>query len=128
LKFLFDTHLLIWALRTPAKLSPRISEMIDDRSVQRCFSIVSLWEVVVKAGLKRPDFEFDAHTMRRDLLKGAFQEIDVVADHVLALRDLSRLHGDPFDRLLVAQAIAEGLTLVTADRQLSAYPARVMLV
>jgi PIN domain nuclease of toxin-antitoxin system len=128
LRYLFDTHLLIWALRTPEKLSKRASAMLEDNALERSYSLVSVWEIVVKAALEKPDFMIDAQLFRSELLNGAFNEIEIAVSHVFALRELPRLHRDPFDRMLVAQAIAEDLTLVTADKQLAAYPARVIVV
>jgi PIN domain nuclease of toxin-antitoxin system len=124
---LFDTHILLWALGEPKNLAPPVAELIDDQSGARFFSVISLWEIVIKSG-RRADFRADAVNVRRILLESGFREITVLADHALAVRNLPRLHGDPFDRMLVAQAIAEDFTLVTADKQLAAYPARVMVV
>jgi PIN domain nuclease of toxin-antitoxin system len=127
-KLLFDTHLLLWAVREPERLSRRAAGMLEDASHDRCFSVVSLWEAIVKSARRKPDFDIDCPRMRVKLFDSGFSELDVVAKHVFALRALPPIHGDPFDRLLVAQSIAEELTLVTADKQLAAYPARIILV
>jgi PIN domain nuclease of toxin-antitoxin system len=125
---LFDTNLLLWALAEPQNLSRQAALLLDDQSSARYFSVTSLWEIVIKSGRGRADFTADAAIVRRALLESGFLEVSVLAEHAFAIRGLPRLHSDPFDRMLVAQAIAENLTLVTADRQLAAYPVRVMVV
>jgi PIN domain nuclease of toxin-antitoxin system len=128
LSHLFDTNILLWALGEPRNLTRQAALLLDDQNSARCFSVTSLWEIVIKSGRGRADFTADAVVVRRALLESGFREISVLAEHTFAIRSLPRLHGDPFDRLLVAQAISENLTLVTADRQLAAYPAQVLLV
>jgi PIN domain nuclease of toxin-antitoxin system len=126
--YLFDTHLLVWAVGRPAKLTRRISALMENSALDRCFSVVSIWEAVIKHALQKSDFRIDAHVMRVTLLKGGFREIEITSAHALAVRDLPLNHGDPFDRLLVAQAKVESLTLVTADEMLARYPAKVMVM
>lgn len=89
---------------------------------------MSLWEVVIKRALGRPDFRIDPRLLRRGLVENGYVELAVTSDHALAVDLLPALHKDPFDRLLVAQALAEGLSLVTADAQLSPYPGDVRIV
>jgi PIN domain nuclease of toxin-antitoxin system len=125
---LFDTNILLWALGEPQRLSRQAAILLDDRDSVRYFSVTSLWEIVIKTGRGRADFTADAISVRSTLLDNGFLEITIRADHAFAVRNLPRLHGDPFDRMLVAQAIAEDLTLVTADKQLAAYPVRALLV
>ena len=95
--------------------------LISDLSNQLWFSTASLWETAIKSALKRPDFSIDVGQLRAGLLANGYREIAVEGRHVLAFRDLTPLHRDPFDRLLVAQAKAEGMALLTSDRQLAAY-------
>ena len=85
------------------------------------YSVVSIWETVIKAALRRPDFRVDAAAFRRRLLDNGYRELDVVGSHVLAVRNLPPLHGDPFDRLLLAQAQSEGLPFWTVDRRVLSY-------
>jgi PIN domain nuclease of toxin-antitoxin system len=126
--YLFDTHMLLWAAGMPEKLHPRVSAMIDDGGADRCLSVASLWEAAIKHARRKPDFQVEVEALRGVFIANGFRELNVSADHIFALRGLPALHGDPFDRLLVAQAIAEDLILVTADKGLAAYPARVMVV
>jgi PIN domain nuclease of toxin-antitoxin system len=126
--YLFDTQLLVWALRDPKKLSANVHDLIDDNDSRRTFSVVAIWESSIKSALGKPTFDVHPALMRSAFLDAGFLELPVTGDHALVVRSLPPLHRDPFDRMLVAQAIAEGLTLVTADKQLAAYPARVLLV
>jgi PIN domain nuclease of toxin-antitoxin system len=125
--YLFDTHVLLWALGEPEHLTPEVRELVDQGAVGRSFSVASVWEIVIKSAQRRVDFNADAASVRNALLDSGFREIDITADHVLALRSLPRLHGDPFDRIMIAQANAEGLTFVTADAMLAKYPVRVLV-
>ena len=99
-----------------------------DPDNQLVFSAVNIWEVVVKHGLKRPDFNVDALVFRRQLLDAGYEEIPVTSLHALELAGLPLIHRDPFDRLLIAQAMAEGMRLLTADRQIAFYPGPVLKV
>lgn len=89
---------------------------------------MSLWEVVIKAGLGRTDFRVDARRLRRGLLDAGYGELEVSGEHVLAVERLPPLHKDPFDRLLLAQSGVEEAMLVTADAQLAQYPGLVRSV
>lgn len=90
------------------------------------FSVASLWEVVIKSALGRADFRVEADALRRGLLAAGYEELAVEARHALVVAALPALHADPFDRMLLAQATAEGLPLLTADAAVLAYgaPAR----
>jgi PIN domain nuclease of toxin-antitoxin system len=86
------------------------------------FSVVTLWELVIKIGLRRSMIRGDVQTLRRGLLGSDYRELRVDANHALAVAELPPLHGDPFDRLMIAQARVEGLTLLTADAVVARYP------
>jgi PIN domain nuclease of toxin-antitoxin system len=85
------------------------------------FSVVSLWEMAIKASLGREDFQVNPPALRLGLLDQGFLELPIQVDHVLAVQHLPWVHRDPFDRLLVAQAAQERLSLITADRTLLGY-------
>jgi PIN domain nuclease of toxin-antitoxin system len=127
-KLLLDTHLLLWAAGEPKRLSRLARGLIDNPDNEIFFSPVSLWEVVIKRGLRRPDFKVDARVLRRGLLDNGYGELPIVSDHVVAIGSLPSIHKDPFDRALVAQATVEGITLLTADSQLSQYPGPIKAV
>ncbi|MFM7236842.1 MAG: type II toxin-antitoxin system VapC family toxin [Cyanobium sp.] len=118
---LLDTQLLIWAAYTPTKLSSALAAQLVDRSNDIRYSLASLWEVAIKASLGRKDFQVNPSALRMGLLREGFQELPIEAEHVLAVQDLPWIHRDPFDRLLVAQALRESLSLLTTDHILLGY-------
>lgn len=122
MRILLDTQLLIWALGAPERLSPRARAAIEDPALVKVFSTASVWEVAIKQSLRRPAFHLDAGTFHRTLLDDGFVALPVSGEHAAAVSDLPWIHRDPFDRILLAQAIVEGMTLLTADRILSRYP------
>jgi len=124
-KFLLDTHILLWAATSPNKLSRKTRRLLEDTENALVFSVVSLWEVVVKRSLERDDFQVDPRELRRGLIDNGYEELPVTGAHALALEDLPSLHKDPFDRMLLAQARVEGLSLLTADERLLQYPGAV---
>ena len=128
MKLLLDTHLLPWAAGEPRRLSRRARGLIDKLGNELFFSPASLWEVVIKRGLGRPDFKVDARVLRRGLLDNGYGELPIASDHVVAIDSLPSIHKDPFDRVLVAQATVEGITLLTTDSVISQYPGPIMVV
>jgi PIN domain nuclease of toxin-antitoxin system len=126
-RLLIDTQLLIWSGREPWRLSVAAREAILAAET-RAFSVASLWEVAIKHAQRRPDFDVDPRALRDGLLDRDYVEVPVRGPHALAGAELPPVHGDPFDRLLVAQARVEGLALLTADRTLAGYGAPVQLV
>jgi len=122
MQLLLDTHLLVWAMGAPQRLPEGLAPMLEDPLHTPLFSVASLWELVIKKGLGRPDFNLELPLLRRTLLQSGWQELPIQASHALAVASLPPLHRDPFDRLLLAQAVAEGLLLITADQQLATYP------
>ena len=121
MKLLLDTHLLIWAASGEG-LSAKAVQLIDDPGNELLFSAASIWEVAIKTSLGRPDFQLDPGVFRRELLESGYEELAVTGAHAAGVSTLPDLHKDPFDRLLIAQAIVEGITLLTADRAVLAYP------
>lgn len=128
MKLLLDTHLLLWAAGEPRRLSRRARGLIDNPGNELLFSPASLWEVVIKRGLGRADFKVDARLLRRGLLDNGYSELPIVSNHVVAIESLPPIHKDPFDRVLVAQAMVEGITLLTTDPLVSQYPGPIRTV
>lgn len=122
MNLLLDTHILLWAAAEPQKLSPEASALIGDHKNSLYFSAASVWEVVIKNGLGRPDFQVDAHLLRRGLVDNGYLELPITSQHTLAVSHLPDIHKDPFDRILVAQAESEGFLLLTADELVAGYP------
>ncbi len=128
MKLLLDTHLLLWAAGEPERLSKPARTLIDNADNQLLFSAASLWEVAIKRGLGRKDFKVDARLLRRGLLDNGYDELPIISDHVVATESLPPIHKDPFDRILVAQATVEGVTLLTIDPLVSQYPGPIRTV
>lgn len=126
MRLLLDTQLLIWSGREPWRLSAEAREVILAAET-RVFSVASIWEVAIKQALRKPDFDVDPAALRNGLLTRDYVELTIEGRHASSLPELPSIHGDPFDRMLVAQARVEGLTLLTADRTLAAYGAPVRL-
>jgi len=128
MKLLLDTHLLLWAAGEPDRLSVRARSLMEDQDNDLVFSAASLWEVTIKAGLGRADFQIDPHLLRRGLIENGYEELPVTGQHALAVGQLPDVHRDPFDRILVAQATVEGLLLLTHDPLVQAYPGPITAV
>ena len=126
MRLLLDTHVLLWA--AAGTLPDEFAEYIADEENDLYFSPVSIWEVVIKKGLGRPDFTVDPTQLHRGLVANGYRELPITGRATLQVATLPDLHRDPFDQLLVAQAIEEGLTLLTADRSLAGYPGGVLCV
>ena len=122
MSLLLDTHVLLWAAGVPERLPVAARAMIEDPGTVLIFSVASLWEVVIENGLGRTDFSVEPHLLRRGLLENGYTELAVTGVHVLAVDLLPPIHKDPFDRILVAQARIEGITLLTADEVVGRYP------
>jgi PIN domain nuclease of toxin-antitoxin system len=103
-------------------------EMMDDPGNEVLFSASSIWEVAIKKALGRVDFTVDPEALRLGLLTNRFIELPVTAVHGAAVARLPLLHRDPFDRILVAQAMIEGVTLLTVDPVVAGYPGDIRLV
>ena len=128
MKLLLDTHLLLWAACDPARLSVAALALIEDPDNSLMFSAASLWEITIKRGLGRADFNVDPRLLRRGLVDNGYEELVIRTDHAMAVEDLPPHHKDPFDRLLVAQAQFEGLLLITSDPVVARYPGPLRLV
>jgi PIN domain nuclease of toxin-antitoxin system len=121
-KLLLDTHVLLWAAGEPERLSPATRTLIEAEEHELVFSAASVWEIVIKRSLGRADFVVDPRLLRRGLLDNGYTELPITSEHALAVDTLPPIHRDPFDRILVAQATAAGMLLVTADPVVLRYP------
>lgn len=115
MKLLLDTHLLLWGVSEPERLPTAARAMIEDPAHQLFFSAASLWEIAIKRALGRPDFRADPALLRRGLLDNGYTELAITGRHAVTVAGLPALHKDPFDRMLIAQAMADGLLLLTGD-------------
>jgi PIN domain nuclease of toxin-antitoxin system len=120
---LLDTYLLIWALSDPRRLAASAREAIEDPNNLVLASAACAWEIQIEAALGKLDAPDELEDQLRD---HRFDELPVHVRHVRALRDLPPIHRDPFDRLLIAQTIAEKAVFVTHDDLLRSYPVKAM--
>lgn len=121
MKLLLDTHLLLWAAGDPRRLPARARALIKDPGNELIFSAASLWEIAIKRGLERDDFRVDPRLLRRGLLDNGYSELAITSEHAVALDRLPPIHKDPFDHILVAQAMVEGVALLTVDPVVAKY-------
>ncbi|MDP3429764.1 MAG: type II toxin-antitoxin system VapC family toxin, partial [Desulfomicrobium sp.] len=126
MKLLLDTHMLLWA--AAGTLPKKAESLVGDVSNTLYFSSASIWEIGIKKGLGRNDFRVDPEVLRRGLLDNQYNELCITSLHALAVNDLPMLHKDPFDRMLLAQAKSEGISLLTSDSIMHEYPAPVLFV
>ena len=128
MRLLLDTHLLLWALGDPGRLDAATRDMVEDPANEVLFSAASIWEIAIKAGLGRADFAVRLGAVARAARDTGFGELPVRAEVAARVADLPPHHRDPFDRLLVAQAMAEPVLLYTVDPLLPPYTDLVKLV
>lgn len=122
MKLLLDTQVLLWAAGNSKRLTASARKLLNDPGNELCFSAASLWEIAIKHSLGRKDFRVEPRVLRRGLLDNGYTELPITSQHTVSVEGLPDIHRDPFDRLLLAQALSEGLMLVTADALLATYP------
>jgi PIN domain nuclease of toxin-antitoxin system len=125
---LLDTNVLLWALIEPARLKPAIRLVLEDAGNEILFSAASVWEMAVKTALGRADFQVSPERIVATAEASGFVELPVRSAAALKVRALPLHHRDPFDRLLVAQAMTEPAMLYTSDAALSVYSELVVCV
>ncbi|OGA01689.1 MAG: twitching motility protein PilT [Betaproteobacteria bacterium RIFCSPLOWO2_02_FULL_64_12] len=128
MRLLLDTHFLLWSMAASRRLSAEVREVLTDPENDVFYSAASIWEIAIKSALRRRDFRVDLPRLLRALPRAGFAELPVSAAHAARVASLPALHKDPFDRLLVAQALVEPLVLFTNDAQLGRYAAQVRVI
>ena len=118
---LLDTQILLWAVNQPDRLPAVARTLLTNPDNDLLFSPASLWEIAIKNTLGRDDFRVEPRVLRRGLLDNGYAELPITSEHAVNIDSLPRLHKDPFDRILLAQAIIEGITLLTSDVQVARY-------
>jgi PIN domain nuclease of toxin-antitoxin system len=121
MKLLLDTQLLLWASAQPERLSPAARKQINDPANELLFSAASLWEVTIKNSLGRKDFRVEPALLRRGLLDNGYVELPITSQHAVNVEGLPPIHKDPFDRMLLSQALTDGIILLTTDARLARY-------
>jgi PIN domain nuclease of toxin-antitoxin system len=118
---LLDTQILLWAVNQPDRLPAAVRTLLTNPQNDLLFSPASLWEIAIKNTMRRDDFQVDPRVLRRGLLENGYAELPITSEHAIGIDLLPTLHKDPFDRLLLSQALCEGVTLLTSDTQLAKY-------
>ena len=122
MNFLLDMQIALWALFDDPHLSQEARQILDTPGNLFQFSVCTIWEIAIKRGLKRANFQHDPREIRRHLLVNGCKELTIQSDHVVEVDSLPPIHKDPFDRILIAQAMIEGIVLLTADPLIARYP------
>jgi len=123
MRLLLDTQVLLWWLGDSRRLGRRTHALLASSESAVWISAGVTWEIAIKVGLGRLDLgEPPEVCLPRELERSGFQPLPITVGHSLAVRTLPKIHSDPFDRILLAQALLEGMTLVTSDRQIARYP------
>lgn len=128
MRVLLDTHVLLWLLMEPRRLPKRLRDAVEDPGHDVMFSAVNIWEVAIKKALGKPSFDFTADQVLHAARATQLKELPVTAEHAARVGTLEPLHRDPFDRLLLAQALCEPARLLTSDRMIARYPAPIDLI
>ena len=128
MRLLLDTRILLWAGAQSALLPPVAASMIQNPENELYFSVMSIWEIALMRSLKRTSITADAAVFRIRLIENGYQELQVSGLQAAYVQDLPLLHKDPFDRIMIAQAIVEKLIFVTADRVVAQYPGPIQKV
>ncbi len=121
MRILLDTHVFLWSISDDPRLGPSSRALIANQADQVMLSLASLWEIAIKHGLGRGDMPLSAAQAHGWMQQSGFLLLPLAVQHLMVLEQLPHHHRDPFDRLLVAQALSEPLVLLTADRALMAY-------
>ena len=127
-RFLVDTQLLVWNANRSRRLPARVERLFRDGRHEFFASVASIWEVAIKSSGGRRPLPVSPTRMRENLIENGFQELPVNGAHAIAIDRLPLLHGDPFDRLIVAQALVEPMVLITTDVRLGAYPGTIEVI
>ncbi len=122
---LLDSHAMLWFFWDDPKLSTAAKTLIEDPDNRKLVSIATCWEIAIKAGLGKLTLgEPSQSFLDREIPRNNFELLSISLDHATSVEDLAQHHKDPFDRLIIAQAIAEGIPIVSSDPAFDAYPVR----
>jgi PIN domain nuclease of toxin-antitoxin system len=126
MRYLIDTHVLIWYLKGDTALPGKYANLISNPQNKLYLSIATLWELTIKMSLKKLKCDKNINEIEGYILSKDFQLLDISFSHLITLSNLEHHHGDPFDRLLISQAISENLSIISADKHFEVYPVNVI--
>ena len=121
MKYLLDTHTALWALDEKEKLSQIVKSLIDDISVPLCVSVISAWEIALKISIGKLDFDGGSDSFLEKMQRNGIEILHLKGSHVKYIETMPFHHRDPFDRILISIALAEELTILTADENIKKY-------
>ena len=121
MKYLLDTHTAIWALGDTTKLSETAKAIFDDISIPLYISIISAWEIAIKASIGKLNYVGGAAFFLDKMQINGVELLNIASAHLTQVENMPFFHRDPFDRLLIATAKVEGMTVITADENISKY-------
>jgi PIN domain nuclease of toxin-antitoxin system len=126
-KILLDTHIALWAIIDSPRLTTSAKQQILDRKNSVWISVVSLWEISIKYSIGKGDIPIDASQALGYFRQAGYQILPIYAEHTLAIADLPKHHQDPFDRLLIAQAMTEPMRLMSHDTHIAKYGTMILV-
>ncbi|MEP6988699.1 MAG: type II toxin-antitoxin system VapC family toxin [Chloroflexota bacterium] len=126
MNLLLDTHTFIWWISKPDQLSPNVLSLLDDENNKPVISVVNIWEIQIKNAVGKMDLNFSLDDIVETYRENGIEILPIYPNHVLRLSSLPDHHRDPFDRILVAQAIVENITVISKDPKIKQYPVPVI--
>jgi len=121
MRYILDTHVIIHALKEPERLPLNIQGIVNNKSMLKSINIVSLWEIVIKSSLGKLTMLRNIPEMINEITKNGFSILQIVPQHLIVLHGLEYFHRDPFDRIIISQAITENMEVVTSDELFNKY-------
>lgn len=121
MNILLDTHVALWAITDSPRLPKRAREMIESPKSSVWISAATIWEIAIKHSLRRGDMPVSSQDALRYFRESGYRFLPIEPEHAAGVEDLSAHHADPFDRILVAQALAEPMRLITHDPMVARY-------
>jgi len=122
MRILIDTHILIWYLNGDENLGPHLKQIIEDQNNKIVISTVSLWEIAIKIGAKKLELALSLSAIEKYIEDKEVELLNIQFNSLIILSELAYHHKDPFDRLLIAQAMAENISMISADQHFKSYP------
>ena len=126
MKYLLDTHILIWFLNGDSQLSKKLIQIIESEDSESYVSIASLWEIAIKISLKKLELNCDFNDIEKFIFENNFKILPLLFTDLLFLEELPFFHRDPFDRLLICQSVANDYTLISNDTQFQNYKLKLL--
>jgi PIN domain nuclease of toxin-antitoxin system len=121
MEYLLDTHAFLWFINGDEQISQKAKDAISDPDAIKYISIISLWEIAIKLNLGKLKLDFPFEDLRKQVTLNGFDLLPLTFEHTLELTNLDLHHRDPFDRIIISQALAEGLTLISKDGNFEKY-------